>query len=243
MRQAFFIALQFLTRVPVPVTPFDPKSQGLSILFYPVIGLLLGLSTLIIAFSITGILSDSIVAIVLVSFGIAMTGALHLDGLADSADAWLGSHGDKQRCLDIMHDSACGPAGVIVLVIIVLAKFSAYEVILAEENWYAILVAPILARAAVIGLFLTTPYARPGGLGDVIKKHLPQTESYWAISISIMVVVLFLNGFWPCVITAIIFYLLRGMMMKMLQGTTGDTTGAMIEIIEVSVLIVALISV
>ena len=241
MRQAFLIALQFLTRIPVPATPIDAKTQGLSMLFYPLIGLLLGISVFVIAYSLSGVLPDSIVAICLVSFAIAITGALHLDGLADSADAWLGSHGDRQRCLDIMHDPACGPAGVIVLVLIVLAKFSAYETIVAHANWYAILIAPILARTAVLGLFLTTPYARPGGLGDVIKQHLPQTESYWVIVASILIVVLFLNGFWACVFALLLFYFLRRLMLNMLQGTTGDTAGAMIEIIEVGVLIVALV--
>ena len=81
------------------------------------------------------------------------TGALHLDGLADSADAWLGGFGDPARTLEIMKDRAQRPVAVVVLVIMLLLKFSALLVVLQAQQPSALVLAPLLGRAALLALF------------------------------------------------------------------------------------------
>lgn len=241
MTHPFLVAVQFLTRIPVtsPEDTLPANIQARSLLYYPLVGLLLGVTTIGLAYSLSGILTDSLNAIFILGLIIALTGALHLDGLADSADAWLGGHGDRQRCLDIMQDPRCGTAGVTILIVVLLAKFSAYESIIAQGYWSALLIAPLLARTAVIALFLSTPYVRKGGIGENLKQHIPETAAYWVLTISILFVVVFFAGFWICVGTALVFYLLRRQMLHSLGGTTGDTSGAMVEIVELSVLILS----
>ncbi|MFV2056463.1 MAG: adenosylcobinamide-GDP ribazoletransferase [Thiohalomonadales bacterium] len=245
MNHPFLVALQFLTRLPIPKTGklASAKIQGRSVLYYPIIGLMLGLLSILLAYGLEDVLPNALIAFFILAFGVTITGALHLDGLADSADAWLGGHGNKQRCLDIMRDPRCGPAGVIALFMVLLAKFSAYESIIAQTNGFALIVAPLLARTAVIALFLSTPYVRAGGIGETLSQYMPKTAAYGVILTSAFVVLLFFNGFWPLIFAGLLFYLLRRQMLLTLDGATGDTTGAMIEIMETGVLIAALIKI
>ncbi len=85
---------------------------------------------------------------------------MHLDGLADTADAWVGGFGDAERTLKIMKDPACGPIGVLSLVIICLLKWSAIYVLLQKQQFLALILFPILGRLAPLFLFLTTQYVR-----------------------------------------------------------------------------------
>ena len=113
--QAFLIALQFLTRLPVRL-PEAPGEQdiGRSLLYYPLVGLLLGFTLAALAWALgEGTLLH---AAILLAAWVLMSGALHLDGLADSADAWAGGQGDRERSLAIMKDPACGPAGAVALI-------------------------------------------------------------------------------------------------------------------------------
>src|SRR5690606_7619903 len=101
---------------------------------WPVVGALLG-----VLFWLFASVADSLgwpawpTAVLLVMLWAGITGALHLDGLADSADAWLGGQGNRERTLTIMKDPACGPAGVVVLVLVLLGKVAAVATLLAQS--------------------------------------------------------------------------------------------------------------
>ncbi|MFH4181104.1 adenosylcobinamide-GDP ribazoletransferase, partial [Acinetobacter baumannii] len=73
-----------------------------------------------------------------------LTGGLHLDGLADTADAWVGGFGDKQRTLQIMKDPSCGPIGVLSLVIICLLKFALVFVLIDQHQTLFLVFVPAL---------------------------------------------------------------------------------------------------
>jgi len=172
---------------------------------------------------------------------VALTGALHIDGLADSADAWLGGGGDPQRTLAIMKDPRSGPAGVAAVVLTLLIKFAALAVLLRAELWPALLLAPLLARSAVIGLFLTTPYVRGEGLGSDLARHLPVAAGWPVVALVAAAVPLVYGrpGLRLVLIAALAAWWLRRLMMQRIAGTTGDTAGALIEVIE-TVCLVAL---
>lgn len=239
MARSLWVALQFLTRLPLPqMAVIEERERGHSLLWYPVVGLLVGALLALLAWILTDVASLLCAALLLAAW-VAITGALHLDGLADSADAWMGGLGSRERSLAIMKDPHCGPGAVVVLVLVLLIKFAALERILAVGDLSMLWVAPVLGRVAVPLLFLTTPYVRPGGLGDALAKHLPRRAAWVVVAISSVVVLAMGEvGVLAVVSAALMFFLLRAMMLRRIQGTTGDTAGAMVELVEMAVLVV-----
>ncbi|MBU1283904.1 MAG: adenosylcobinamide-GDP ribazoletransferase [Gammaproteobacteria bacterium] len=234
----WWIALQFLTRLPVTLAGMPaPEQIGRSLLFYPLVGLLIGLLLLFAQH----LLSDSAVllqAALLLTVWVGISGGLHLDGLADSADAWAGGFGDRERTLAIMKDPRSGPIAVVVLVLLLLLKFAALVALLESGAGLLLLLVPWLARCLLPVLFLTTPYVRAGGLGQALAEHLPRQHLPWMLGTNALAMLLF--G-WPALlallVAGVIFIWLRILMLKRLGGATGDTAGALLEIAECSVLL------
>ena len=229
----FFIALQFLTIFPVQLKEMPSKQQnGQSLLFYPLIGLMIGAILFAIAtvlHALPVILLSSLILVV----WIWLTGGLHLDGLADTADAWVGGFGDKERTLKIMKDPSCGPIGVLSLIILCLIKWSALYVLLEKQLYSALILFPILGRLAPLFLFLTTQYVREKGLGSSIAEFIPKTG---AVILFILCLVASVYFAWAGILTAMIFIgtliYLRYKFIQRIGGITGDTVGASIEICE-----------
>ncbi len=184
--------------------------------------------------------SIEITAALLLILWVIITGALHIDGLGDSADAWLGGYGDRKRTLEIMKDPSCGPAAVTTILLVLLGKYAALQQITEYSQYVALLIIPVLSRSALIVLLLTTPYVRNQGMGSTLSTHIPKTTS-WIIVIAITISTIALiksNGIILLSTTAITLFALRYVMMKRINGTTGDTAGAAIEIIELILLMV-----
>lgn len=247
MIKAFFIALGLLTRIPVPkifhITESDSeKLYGWSVLFYPLVGFIIGGILALISWCLSLLVLPSnglLEAAIILTIWVLITGALHLDGLADSADAWLGGYGDQQRTLEIMKDPYSGPAAVVILVLVLLLKFSTLVVI----EWQVLLITPVIARTSVMVLLATTSYVRIGGMGEVAVKNLPKQTVWLSLLIILSLSVFILQEkSWGLIILFVLAYLLRRLMIKRLQGTTGDTAGAMIEVMEVSTLLVLILA-
>lgn len=95
---------------------------------------------------------------------------------------------------------------------------------------------PVLGRTALLGLFLTTPYVRAGGLGQALAAHLPR-EAGWAVLLAAAVLSLWLLPLVVALVALLAFAALRGLMLRRLGGCTGDTAGAMLELLECVVLV------
>lgn len=234
----WWIALQFLTRLPVTLAGMPtPEQVGRSLLFYPLVGLLIGV-LLLAAQQLLGDSALLLQAALLLTLWVGISGGLHLDGLADSADAWVGGFGDKQRTLAIMKDPRSGPIAVVVLVLLLLLKFAALVALLESGSGLLLVLVPWLARCLLPLLFLTTPYVRAGGLGQALAEHLPRLQLPWVLAANALAMLLF--G-WPALlallVSGVVFLWLRAMMLKRLDGTTGDTAGALLEIAECAVLV------
>lgn len=235
----FLIAVQFLTRFPVRLDGMPEEGDiGRSLLYYPLVGLLIGLLLAGLDW-LRGGTGTMLAAAVLLAAWVLASGALHLDGLADSADAWVGGLGDRERTLAIMKDPYCGPMGVVVLLLTLLLKFAALEELVARGDWTVLVLAPLLARTALPALFLTTPYVRPGGLGDLLARHLPRRAAAMVVLTVLLLLpaALGMGSLWPLAAALGAFAVLRLLMLRRLGGTTGDTAGAMVEIIETVVLV------
>ena len=236
--RAFWIALQFLTRLPAPMLKeYTPKDRGRSVLYYPLIGLIIG-ALLVLMHTLLTASDAGVRSALLLTSWVLVTGGLHLDGLADSADAWLGGHGDRTRTLEILHDPRSGPAAIMLVVLVLIVKFAALQA-LPPKAWPVLLIAPVLGRAAMVGLFLTTAYVRAHGLGSAQAQYLPRRTAAWILlACAVGILALAPGAGWLLLgVTLIVVYLLRRLMIKRLGGTTGDTLGATCEIIEALILV------
>ncbi|CAI8715292.1 Adenosylcobinamide-GDP ribazoletransferase [Pseudomonas sp. IT-347P] len=234
-----WIALQFLSSLPIrlPGMP-EPEQLGRSLLFYPLVGLLFG----VILWALNLLLAGApllLHAALLLTVWVLLSGALHLDGLADSADAWLGGFGDRERTLTIMKDPRSGPIAVVTLVLVLLLKFAALLALIEQGQGLALIIVPLLGRAALLGLFLTTPYVRAGGLGQALADHLPRRAGWWVLGLSALACLLItgVSAVTALLIAVGVFVWLRQVMMRRLGGTTGDTAGALLELLEMVVLV------
>ncbi|VAW66058.1 Cobalamin synthase [hydrothermal vent metagenome] len=236
---SFLIALQFLTRLPLNINiDWQAENIARSLLWYPVVGALIGAMLFLLAC----VMPDNhtlLVAALVLSVWVLISGGLHLDGLADSADAWLGSHGDRQRALDIMKDPQAGPAAVIALVLVLLLKFGAIVSLLEHNAVWLLIVPPLLARCVPLVLFMSTDYVRDQGLGRDMADYFPHS-AVRRVLLLVMIALLFLTGIFNALllmaVALLVIWLLRALMIKHIGGMTGDTIGASIEITEVVVL-------
>jgi len=244
MIKPFLIAIQFLTRLPVWLTAQpSEKDLGYSLLFYPLVGLIIGF----ILIGLGWLLNSTpplVTAALLVTSWILLTGGLHLDGLADSADALIGGMSDRIKTLAIMKDPNCGPTGVVAIVLIIQLKIVALYTLVIAGEWIPLLLAITLARTLLPLLFLTTPYVRDNGLGSSLAANQPRRWSIFIIAAVFLLMFLLTDTrYLLLALTAIItFLLLRNMMFHRIGGTTGDTAGALVEITETTVLSVSVIA-
>ncbi|MDH0968812.1 adenosylcobinamide-GDP ribazoletransferase [Acinetobacter johnsonii] len=234
----FWIALQFLTTFPVRLSAMPtPQQNAQALLFYPVVGLLIGSILYGIALLLHALPVVLLSSVILVLW-IWLTGGLHLDGLADTADAWVGGFGDKARTLAIMKDPSCGPIGVLSLVIVCLLKWSVLYVLLQEKLYTALMLFPLLGRLVPLFFFLSTDYVREKGLGSQLSQHLARPI---AIALLLLTPLVALYWAWIGVVVLASFYLalwyLRCKFIQRIGGVTGDTIGASIEIIELATLL------
>lgn len=241
--KAFLLALQFLTCLPVSLKAApNPADWGRSALVYPLIGLLIGLLLAGLQ-RLVGHADPLLQAALLTVTWALITGGLHLDGLADSADAWVGGHGDRERTMAIMKDPRSGPAAVSTLVLVLLLKFAALAGLVKAGAWPALLLAPVLGRSALVALLLGTPYVRPGGMGAAMSAHLPRMAAVLALLLVAAAGLLAGKaGALALAVAAAAWLGLRWMMMRRLGGMTGDTLGAAVELTEVAVLVALALS-
>ena len=236
MLKPFLLALSLLTRFPInQIDNIEASDSGKSALFYPLIGLIIGL-VFYIPILFFNEYSQVTMAAVVTVLGAIITGGLHLDGLADSADGWLGGMGDRNKTIKIMKDPVVGSAGVIAIVSILLLKFAIYTNIF-QSTFHGIflasgiiIVAPIISRAMILLLLLSTEYTG-GGMAEDISKHLPLKN---AVLVVLFCLILgFYFSAWGLLFVLMGFWLLRRLMIRTLGGSTGDTIGATVEITEV----------
>jgi adenosylcobinamide-GDP ribazoletransferase len=233
---AFLIALQFLTRIPVSHHfVADDRALGYSVLFYPVVGLLLGALLATLAALLTGSPSPLAAALVITAW-VLLTGGLHLDGLADCADAWVGGFGNPQRSLEIMKDPTSGPIAVAVLVLVLLLKWSALMALLDQHRLMPLLFAPLLGRSAIMLLMLSTPYVSPQGLAEKLLQHLPVDKARWVTGVSLLIAVAGL-GWTGVLLAALLLLVIRHTAKARLGGATGDVYGAAVELTETAALL------
>lgn len=241
MIRAFALALQLLTRLPVPSpsSPPRPEELGLSVLFFPGVGLMIG-ALLAGLHTALWLIDPGVLAALVLTTWVLLTGGLHLDGLADTADAWIGGQGDRSRTLAIMKDPRSGPIAIAVVVLVLLNKFATLQMLLAGDARTLLLLTPVLGRTLIVLLLLTTPYVRPDGLGTPYAHYLPRLSCSVLLLLvaAVTAALLHWQGGVLLVVLGISFFGLRHWLLVRLGGVTGDTLGAACELTETVALLV-----
>lgn len=232
-------AFMFLTRLPMPqLDNYQAEDAGKALALFPLVGLVIGLFLCVLSLLPLPALALSAL---LVTFWVFITGGLHIDGLADSADGWLGGLNDKARSLEIMKDPVCGSAAVMSVGCLLIVKFAAIASLVEQQHVVALLLAPMIGRCVPPLLFLTTDYVSKNGLAAAFIEHADKKTLNIVLLICGLLTLLF-SGFIQTLILLFVLssvlYGLRELMMSRLGGNTGDTTGASVEIIEACTLLV-----
>ena len=240
--RALACAMQFLTRIPLATrTIFDDKDYANSLAWYPVIGLVLGGLVWLSGVALAGLSSTSLTAALVLAVWVLLTGALHLDGVADCADAWVGGFGDREKTFQILKDPRSGPIAVVVLVLVLLIKWAALEVLLGSEHWSIIWLIPLLARGAMPYIFWRLDYVRSSGLGAAFVEGLSRQRILISLLFLVVIAVLSLTGQLGILVLFVVVSLLIYLWWKRasyqkLGGFNGDCAGALVEFLELGLL-------
>lgn len=234
----FPLALALLTRLPVHVSSFERGAKAAWA--YPLVGLVTGgLAGLAGLIALWAGLATPLSALISLGILILLTGAMHEDGLADTADGLWGGW-DSARRLEIMKDSHIGGYGAIALFLSLSGRWAALWILFSTSPsaaLTALLIAPMLSRAAMPAVMAALPHARDHGLSHSTGRPTSAT-AILAAGIAVILGFLLLGwgifaaAFWVALVT---FALARIARAK-IGGQTGDILGATQQITEITVL-------
>jgi adenosylcobinamide-GDP ribazoletransferase len=241
--QEFKASLAFSTRLPLaPATSQTAKAIASAAWAFPVTGLVVGLiGALVFALAHRLGVPAWPAATLSVTATLIVTGALHEDGLADTADGFGG--GDtRQSKLDVMRDSRTGAYGVCALVLSLSLRIGALASFAdASAVVWALIASHCAARAAMVILMWLLPPARSDGLS--YEAGSPPGESVAAAAAIAFVVLLFclhpVRGFIAALVLIAAVALMAWLSMRQIDGQTGDVLGATEQVGEIAVLLVA----
>jgi cobalamin 5'-phosphate synthase/cobalamin synthase len=235
-------ALAFLTRIPIPGATCTPEAIGRSASVFPVVGGLVGIAGVIVLWIARRAMPPTLTATVIVLTGIALTGALHLDGLADTADGFGGGR-TRDDVLRIMRDHQIGTYGAVALVMVLRLQIDAIASLIERDGAGRFLViAPAASRWAMVLLGRRLPYARPdAGLGRALTDHVGDREVWasTALVIAITIVAASWSGLGSLAATLVLTAGVGGVCRRQIGGVTGDTLGANAVLCETMILVAA----
>ena len=234
--RALLAAVQFLTVCPFPRAwcP-DEETLARSTWWFPVVGLLIGGLAAGLDYVLGHVFPVMLTSVFVVITLLIVSGGLHVDGLADTADGFFSSR-PRERILEIMKDSRTGPMGVVAVVCVISLKIAAIASVPEAARWWTLLMIPLAGRCALITNLSVLPYARAeGGLGSVFHKNRSVYHALWA-SVVLILVGWFAGGWLG--LCAAVSSLAAGLLFALhvyrkIGGLTGDTLGAACELVEV----------
>jgi adenosylcobinamide-GDP ribazoletransferase len=229
------LALGFLTAIPIRTPVLQAGELGRAGVWFPCVGLALGAILAGAQFALNRIFSPFLSGALVVTLWAAMTGILHLDGLADCCDGLLASAAPERR-LEIMHDPRLGAFGGSGLMLFLILKTLAVAS-LPVPSVIAFLLAPSLARWLIL-LVAQQPSARPGGMGASFTQGLNRSVYIGAAVVPIGLIAI---GGWRAVIAALLAHLTAWGISRLararLGGVTGDVLGLTAEASELVTLL------
>ena len=243
---SFLAALQFLTSIPVPLKrPLSPGQLGRATAYFPLVGVIIGGILAGLNWLLLYILPASVVNALLIVALVVITGAMHLDGFADTCDGIAG-HKTVEERWRVMRDSRTGAFGVVGVALLLLVKYVALNNIPDDLITAVLIFMPVASRWAMVYAIFAYPYARPEGLGMAYKNatRWPQftvaTITAAAVAGALVLLfsytgLIFIAGVW--LVTSLLAFYFK----HKFAGLTGDTYGAINEAAEVTALLLVVI--
>lgn len=253
--QGFWTALTFLTRLPAPGRGWAGTEQTAhAVTYFPLVGAVIGVVVAAVGYlTQAGLrLPELAGSMIMVAVWTGITGGLHLDGLIDTADGFAAGT-DREVVLRVMRDHRTGAMGVIAAVLVLLWKWAMTAALINKTvpagYWIpALILAPTWSRWAMTLVITAFPYARPSGLAQSLSPGSGRGYGGPALTAFVVSLVVFLIWRPPvqwlaaiCLAAALVAWSLGSRWCKRLGGLTGDTYGAINELVEATVLVVAVI--
>ena len=233
------LAFSFLTILPViDRRPASDETVAASFAWFPIVGFILGVALIgedrLLAYVFPQVIRSVLIVISLT----IITGAVHLDGLADTADA-LGAGSNRERALDIMRDSRVGTFGASAIFFDLALKILALSTLAGHRRYAALIAAPMLARWAMLLVARGLPYLREAGAGSTLlsgesKSIGPRAAVVAAFTLAVIIA---LGALRPTAVAIAIVVAMRLFYGRWLGGVTGDLIGACGELVEIAVLV------
>lgn len=224
--RGLILAIQFLTRLPTPqLRDFDPAELPRSARWFPLVGLLIGV--LLVATLWLGSRVDPwLGALLTLLLWVGITGALHLDGLADMSDALGAAHRDRARFLAVLADPHLGTFGVVSLVLQLACKLVLLMLLARGGQYWVLLLIPAWARWGTL-IWARLPTLKPG-MGERFGWQITQ-QSIWIWGMLLMASSIGTPMLW-CF--PLLVFAWREFLLRRIGGMTGDLLGAGVEVVE-----------
>ncbi len=238
----FLISLRFLTRLPVPFSrTVDPQPLAVAMRSFALAGAVIGAFNGLVLIGLSYLhLPDLMTVALALGFGLFLTGALHEDGLADTADGLFGGK-SRERRLEIMRDSRIGSYGACALMIMMLARAGVYQAWLNQAPLQVILMMAAcgsFSRAMVVDMLWATRPARSDGLSVLAGRPNRNTALVAIISGGALTVwagfaIAPQVGFEALGVALVITGAMRRLATRLIGGQTGDICGAVQVLAEI----------
>jgi adenosylcobinamide-GDP ribazoletransferase len=240
-----FVAIQFLTRLPMPAArDLPPDALAESARFFPIVGALVGLGAIGIDLLLFSRAGRNVSVVLILIYLVVVTGGLHEDGLADAADGFGGGW-TKDRVLTIMRDSNIGSFGALAIGCSLLARF-VFLTSLPTRTFYGVVLAgQVLSRWATLPLAYWLPAARnEDGQGARMARKM-STTSFVAGTACMVIIVSAACGFAAVLMIVVasgVATLTGAYYRRRIGGITGDCLGATCQVTECAVYLTGVIS-
>ncbi|MGD6830780.1 adenosylcobinamide-GDP ribazoletransferase [Sutcliffiella halmapala] len=225
------LALQFLTRLPVPVScPWTKQTSRWAIRAYPLVGMVLGTVIVLVFKMVEGHMPLFFLSLLVLTLWVWLTGGLHLDGWMDVADA-VGSNAPIEKKWEIMKDPHVGSFGIIALLFLMVWKIMFIYMILEDPRQliFSFLLILALSRFGAVVLMYTLPPAKKSGLAWEWRRNINGWDVVWS-AIPVAAAFLFLHEFLFLLPSYLLFIVVFGWWVKKaFKGINGDLLGTAIE--------------
>ena len=243
MIRRLFIAVQFLTRLPVSRVLNSSESElGKAAAFFPLVGVVVGAGAALVFALLQRVLPVPEAVLCAIVFAAFITNGFHEDGLADTFDGFGGGW-TKDRVLEIMRDSRIGTYGTLALIFLVLGKLNFLSSLPPGQIWRWLILAHTASRWTTLPLCAWLPYARAEGQGKLVAKQVGALEIMTGTFTLLLMLLLipWRAALATLFVTTLVTFLSGLYFRARLQGVTGDCLGAANQLTEVGLYLTAVI--
>lgn len=239
----FLIALQFLTVFPVRISSeITAEDSAGALIFFPAVGALIGALLCLISFCFS-FLPHLVAIAILLSALVIVSGAIHLDGFADTCDG-IFSGRKKEEILEIMRDSRVGAMGAIGVTLLLLLKFTLLASMPKADLWKLLILTPLFSRWSQVFACFSCGYAHKEGKAKLFVEGAGKKEMLIATLFMLAAFILLMpaKGITAVFFSILAILLFMGFVKRKIGGMTGDTIGAVSELSEICLLFFVLVS-